>query len=43
MTLLASSSGQILNQTNIARAAAISQATVGRNLGLLETMGGLER
>jgi predicted AAA+ superfamily ATPase len=43
MTLLASSSGQILNQTNIARAAAISQATVGRYLGLLETMGGLER
>lgn len=39
MTLLASSSGQILNQTNIARAAAISQATVGRYLGLLETTG----
>lgn len=39
MALLASSSGQILNQTNIARAAAISQATVGRYLGLLEITG----
>jgi uncharacterized protein len=39
MVLLASSTGQILNQTNIARAAAISQATIGRYLGLLETTG----
>ena len=39
MALLAASSGQILNQTNIARAAAISQATVGRYIGLLEITG----
>jgi hypothetical protein len=39
MALLASSSGQILNQANIARAASISQATVGRYIGLLEVSG----
>ena len=39
MALLASSSGQIINQTNIARAAAISQATVGRYIDLLEITG----
>lgn len=39
MALLASASGQILNQSNIARAAAISQATVGRYIGLLEVTG----
>jgi predicted AAA+ superfamily ATPase len=39
MALLASASGQTFNQTNIARAATISQATVGRYIGLLEITG----
>jgi hypothetical protein len=39
MAMLASATGQTLNQSNIARAAAVSQATVGRYLGLLEITG----
>lgn len=39
MSLLSSSTAQILNQANISRASRVSQPTVGRYLNLLETTG----